>query len=258
MVSPPHPPQSKPNTPTVHNQIGFMAETFLTPHTLSVLNPLLEPKYNSSIGRAAAWADAYAHTAEGRFSYQWHWIDTHDWPPQTCSLNYTADCAPGGCVVSAIANQTGILRECVARGDEARGNLTCAYALNWIAHFIGDIHQPLHASGRGSGGNFVKVRFGGEEARLHAVCYPFPQFYSSMLTEIGLGRIYPLLRSECQRPLLHPPSRPFLRRLGRQNSQRWLLLGAVYVAEVCGSIDAGEVCRSVGERKQCVRLQLCV
>jgi hypothetical protein len=171
MVSPPsHPSKQNPTHPTtVHNQIGFMAETFLTPKTLSTLNPLLESKYNASIGRAAAWADAYAHTAEGRFSYQWHWIDTHDWPPHTCALNYDADCAKGGCVVSAIANQTGILKECVKRGDESRGNLTCSYALNWIAHFVGDIHQPLHASGRAAGGNFYKVKFGGDSTELHAV-----------------------------------------------------------------------------------------
>jgi hypothetical protein len=62
----------------VHNQIGFMAETFLNPYTIGVLRNILEPQYEGSIGRAAAWADAYAHTAEGRFSYQWHWIDSDD------------------------------------------------------------------------------------------------------------------------------------------------------------------------------------
>jgi hypothetical protein len=62
----------------VHNQIGFMAETFLAPYTIGVLQNILEPQYNGSIGRGASWADAYAHTAEGRFSYQWHWIDSED------------------------------------------------------------------------------------------------------------------------------------------------------------------------------------
>ena len=58
-----------------------MAETFFTPETTSVLAKILEPKYNGSVGRSAAWADAYAHTSEGHFSYQWHWIDTHDRQP---------------------------------------------------------------------------------------------------------------------------------------------------------------------------------
>lgn len=62
----------------VHQQIGFMAEKFLTDYTTSVLAQILEPEYNGSIGNAAAWADAYAHTDEGAFSYQWHWIDSAD------------------------------------------------------------------------------------------------------------------------------------------------------------------------------------
>lgn len=159
----------------VHNQIGLMAETFLTPSTTSILSQILEPQYNGSIGRAAAWADAYAHTAQGRFSYQWHWITTHDSAPSTCGLNYTNDCTTGGCVVSAIANQTQILRGCikdVKKGDLQKGgasNQTCAQALKWVAHFSGDIAQPLHASGKLVGGNRFNVSFAGAKTQLHAV-----------------------------------------------------------------------------------------
>lgn len=133
-----------------------MAETFFTEHTRHVLSSILEPQYNGSVGRAAAWADQYSHTTEGRFSYQWHWIDTHDRAPEYCNLEYSKDCAKGGCVVSAIANQTGILRECVRNFESGAlsdsTNLTCSYALKWVAHFLGDIHQPLHANGRAVGG----------------------------------------------------------------------------------------------------------
>jgi hypothetical protein len=155
-----------------------MAEEFLEPTTKSVLQKILEPEYNGSIGRAAAWADGYAHTDEGRFSYQWHWIDSHDFPPQHCDLNYTRDCAKGGCVVSAIANQTGILRDCVLnvkRGSLSGGeNLTCSYALKWVSHFLGDIAQPLHASGRAAGGNFYRVTFANVSTELHAVWFVVP------------------------------------------------------------------------------------
>lgn len=150
-----------------------MAEEFFTPHTTSILGEILEPQYNGSVGRAAAWADAYAHTTEGRFSYQWHWIDTHDHAPEYCNLDYSRDCAKGGCVVSAIANQTGILRACI--GDVEAGslsggsNLTCSYALKWVAHFLGDLHQPLHANARAVGGNTYRVIFGNVSTQLHAV-----------------------------------------------------------------------------------------
>lgn len=150
-----------------------MAEQFLEPSTTSILEQILEPQYNGSIGRAAAWADGYAHTDEGRFSYQWHWIDSHDYPPQRCDLNYTRDCADGGCVVSAIANQTEILRGCVEKVKTGMlnggKNLTCSYALKWVSHFLGDIAQPLHASGRAAGGNFYRVKFRNVSTELHAV-----------------------------------------------------------------------------------------
>lgn len=173
----------------VHNQIGFMAEQFLEPETSTLLAQLLEPKYEGSVGRAAGWADAYAHTAEGRFSYQWHWIDTHDQPPAFCHLDYEQDCAKGGCVVSAIANQTGILRECIQELRSSgvvssRGsNLTCSYALKWVAHFFGDIHQPLHASGRAVGGNTYKVIFANQTTQLHAVWDHYIPYFAANVTK---------------------------------------------------------------------------
>jgi hypothetical protein len=162
-----------------------MAETFFTPETTSILADILEPQYNGSVGRAAAWADGYAHTSEGRFSYQWHWIDTHDHPPQSCKLDYTRDCAEGGCIVSAIANQTGILQGCIdqVRSGALSGgsNLTCSYALKWVAHFLGDIAQPLHASGRAAGGNFYKVTFANVSTELHAVSTTYPHLLNEHL-----------------------------------------------------------------------------
>jgi hypothetical protein len=42
-------------------------------------------------------------------------------------------------------------------------------ALKWITHFLGDITQPLHASGIAAGGNFINVTFGNHSTELHAV-----------------------------------------------------------------------------------------
>ncbi|KAI4680389.1 uncharacterized protein J4E84_008037 [Alternaria hordeiaustralica] len=117
-----------------------MAETFFTPETTSVLAEILEPQYNGSVGRSAAWADAYAHTSEGHFSYQWHWIDTHDRQPENCSLDYARDCAKGGCVVSAIANQTRILRECI---DQQKDVLTNKVWDGYIPYFAANVDHPF-------------------------------------------------------------------------------------------------------------------
>jgi hypothetical protein len=189
-----------------------MAETFFTSETTSVLAKILEPKYNGSVGRSAAWADAYAHTSEGHFSYQWHWIDTHDRQPEYCHLDYARDCPKGGCVVSAVANQTTILRECVNQvyaGNLIGGaNLTCSYALKWVAHFLGDIHQPLHASGRAVGGNTFKVVFGGVSTQLHAVSTS-PKHLDEMLTTKVWDGYLPYFAANVDQPFSNQSIDPF-------------------------------------------------
>ena len=77
-------------------------------------------------------------------------------------------------MVSAIANQTSVLWQCVrylkyGQPIPDESVVTCARALKWVVHFIGDIAQPLHVSGRGAGGNLINTTFGGVETELHAV-----------------------------------------------------------------------------------------
>ncbi|KAF2268198.1 phospholipase C/P1 nuclease [Lojkania enalia] len=179
----------------VHNQIGFMAEKFLNKHATSVIQDILEPQYNGSIGRAAAWADAYAHTHEGRYSYNWHFIDTEDDPPSNCTLNYAEDCSSKGCVVSAIQNQTNILKGCIedVYNGSLRGgiNMICSYALKWVVHFIGDITQPLHASGLALGGNRFNVTFGNITTNLHSVWDGHIVYLDANVTQFSNASIAP-------------------------------------------------------------------
>ncbi|KAF2713520.1 nuclease PA3 [Pleomassaria siparia CBS 279.74] len=223
----------------VHNQIGFMAETFLTPKTTAILQQILEPKYNGSIGKAAAWADAYAHTPEGRFSYQWHWIDTEDNPPTLCHLNYAQDCAKGGCVVSAIANQTEILKGCIKHvksGSLTGGtNLTCSYALKWISHFTGDIAQPLHASGRAVGGNTFRAIFGNVSTELHAVWDGYIPYADANVTKTFSNQtIEPFFASLVTR-ILQDKKDDFL-----ESPEKWLACSDPSTPKLCATRWAQE------------------
>ena len=53
--------------------------------------------------------------------------------------------------------------------SDGNTNLHCSYALKWLVHFLGDITQPLHASGIAAGGNLINVIFGNRSTELHAV-----------------------------------------------------------------------------------------
>lgn len=75
-------------------------------------------------------------------------MDSHDAPPRRCRVDVSSDCG-NGCVVSAIQNYTSRLLHSNVFKDES---------LKFLVHFIGDIHQPLHACGRDRGGNSAMAR----------------------------------------------------------------------------------------------------
>ena len=96
----------------------------------------------------------------------WHYIDI---PLPTKDRDRQKYCPKGDCVVDQIERLERVLRE---SNDDAERR----QALLFLVHFIGDVHQPLHAVERGcdQGGNRELVNFylGEDEqanARLHHV-----------------------------------------------------------------------------------------
>lgn len=120
-----------------------------------------------------AWADAYRYTPEGKYTSTWHYMDPADQPPSFCNVHYNRDCTKTGCIVSALTNQTEIAKDCIARAKAGKirngEDVTCANAVKFIAHFTGDVAQPLHVSGIAAGGNGFNVTFNGTKTNLHSV-----------------------------------------------------------------------------------------
>jgi len=101
---------------------------------------------------ASTWADDVRRVR--RETGPWHFIDVPRGAPRSDLLKY---CPPSsGCVTSALAEELRILRD-PSQAPEARAD-----ALRFAVHFVGDIHQPLHASTNNDlGGNCVPVTFFG-------------------------------------------------------------------------------------------------
>lgn len=76
-----------------------------------------------------------------------------------------ADCPADGCVTDAITRHGAIL------GDRQRADAARLEALKFFAHWVGDIHQPLHVSIKGNrGGNEILLLWRGERtSNLHRV-----------------------------------------------------------------------------------------
>jgi hypothetical protein len=108
----------------------------------------------------ASWADniLYPDTDPDYLNWQWskqlHYVDTQDW---ACVYDREKDCnwtSGQRCVDGAIQNYTGRL------ADSQEDPIQREQALQFLIHFIGDAHQPLHAGFAGDrGGNEIHGKF---------------------------------------------------------------------------------------------------
>lgn len=114
---------------------------------------------------AATWADEIRSARPE--TYNWHFVDI---PVGSEHYDAARDCPPtdkGDCVIAEIARAKVEVVD-TGRSIELRGE-----SLKYLIHFVGDLHQPLHAiDNKDRGGNDVKVlALRGDEGRntnLHA------------------------------------------------------------------------------------------
>lgn len=106
---------------------------------------------------AAVWADCIKplKDAAGQprfgFAYNWHFQNVNVCRP----FDLTPACKDGDCVSAQIERDVALLRAPgTSRGERVR-------ALAFLLHFVGDLHQPLHAGDKADkGGNEVGAAYG--------------------------------------------------------------------------------------------------
>ncbi len=146
-----------------HRVVVFIAERLLRASTIAAANATLaaspvdpalkhfcDPVSDDLLADAALWADDYRDVDPSTFG--WHFVNV----PRTVALtaaNESKYCPGGNCVIDAIAAQFRALTSSPDAGMKAS-------ALRFILHFVGDLHQPLHATTNGDrGGNCVPVTY---------------------------------------------------------------------------------------------------
>jgi hypothetical protein len=116
-----------------------------------------DPDY-TAFADACIWADAIRSLDRYKRYDRLHYVNAK---PGATSLPRRC---PRGCVLSVIEEEANILR------DPARPAARKLEALKFLGHFVGDLHQPLHASyAKDLGGNRVMVQYHGETENLHRV-----------------------------------------------------------------------------------------
>jgi len=146
-----------------HQVVALLAEKHLTPHALSMAKKILaegpidpslsrfcKPGATDPLADASTWPDDMRGLRPE--TAPWHYVDI---PLGTTRREVEKFCDPKeGCVTRAISDQLAVLRS--SETDPRKR----ADALRFLIHFVGDLHQPLHATtNNDQGGNCVPVAF---------------------------------------------------------------------------------------------------
>jgi hypothetical protein len=151
--------------PAGHRMVAALAEAQLHASARREVLHLLAVSADISLADVANWADDIRDdplgSALARQTTRMHFIN---FPDSGCHYDAARICAGGQCVVAAIDAYAAAL------GDRTRPDQERAQALRFLVHFVGDVHQPLHAGYRPDrGGNNYQVRIDGKGSNLHSI-----------------------------------------------------------------------------------------
>ncbi len=117
----------------------------------------------ATLEQASLWADCIKPLGD-RFSYAYSW---HYQNVDVCKpFDLKTPCKDGNCVSAQIERAARLIAD---KAVPARERLM---ALAFLIHFVGDLHQPMHAGDHGDlGGNRVAANYGiiGGRTNLHSI-----------------------------------------------------------------------------------------
>jgi S1/P1 Nuclease len=117
----------------------------------------------ATIEQASVWADCIKPMGDRfAYAYSWHYQNVNVCKP----FDLKGPCKDGHCVSAQIERNARLL------ADPAVPQREKVMALAFLVHFVGDLHQPMHAGDHADlGGNKVAMNYGliGGRANLHSV-----------------------------------------------------------------------------------------
>lgn len=145
--------------PEGHAIVADIAQQHLDPTAAAQVQALLQLEGLSRLDDIASWAD---NTRKERpRTGGWHYVDI---PLRADAYLPPRDCPRDNCVIAQISHFSQVL------ADRSAAPAARLEALKWVVHFVGDVHQPLHAEDDDDkGGNTVQLQFFGRGTNLHAV-----------------------------------------------------------------------------------------
>ncbi|KAB1221073.1 Endonuclease 2 [Morella rubra] len=149
-----------------HDIVCNIAQSRLNEAAADIVQELLPKSAENDLGSVCSWAD------QVKFRYHWssplHYVNT----PDVCNYNFERDCKDdngeqGRCVAGAVQNYT---KQLLTIGSNEGSSYNLTEALLFYSHFMGDIHQPLHAGfASDKGGNTIEVHWYTRKQNLHHI-----------------------------------------------------------------------------------------
>jgi len=141
---------------TGHRVTGQIAEEYLTGKAKRALDNLLD-------GHSLAFVSTFADDIKADRTYSkysaWHYV------------NYPLGMSYKDSEKSEYGNIVMAIEECINKvKDDYNTKEDRVFHLKMLIHFVGDLHQPMHASrAEDKGGNNIQVQWFGEGSNLHRV-----------------------------------------------------------------------------------------
>ncbi len=143
-----------------HRTVGKIAQKHLSATAKIEVKKLLGTEV---LPLVSTFADELRPHKQFDYTSKWHYLNAPE------GLNYSdfvafliADTVPN--VYSAVLNQIKVLK------SPSQSKLNKKFALKFLVHLVGDLHQPMHVSRAiDKGGNDIEVKFLNKKSNLHSV-----------------------------------------------------------------------------------------
>jgi len=143
-----------------HRTVGEIAQNYLSNKAKKALSNLIG---NQSLALQSTYADEIRPLKDYAYTAPWHYVNLKE------GLNY--DQFSALLKSSEMPNIYQSINTCIADlKDASKTKEQQDFALKFLIHLVGDIHQPMHTGhSEDAGGNGVKVKFMRKENNLHAL-----------------------------------------------------------------------------------------
>ncbi len=151
-----------------HRIVGLIAQANLTAEARTEIEKILPG--SMTLADAAIWPDH-----EGRSIRDFDPLHYVIIPENADGYDQARDCPERNCMVEALKWFLAVV------ADRNAPIMTRRLALHYVAHLVGDMHQPLHAGrAKDAGGTGIRIAYRGQTTNLHF-------FWDTNLVEMETG-----------------------------------------------------------------------